>query len=485
MRKIKLILKKQPYLLAKLTFIVKKKNKFSIQIDNSPALHGKILQINNQAGIMTFKKNSVTSGIRDLDKLLGGGVFIGDNVVWYDAAGILAPVFSLNLINASRIEKKSLIYLSFDRSPTNLLEQLGPLANNPFLTIFDCFTHGKGESSDVFLDFYNQKAEALPCRIICIDEPHNADHVAGAFYGLHKTMEGDVRFIFESLTGMQELWGGEEHILRFYSHSCPRLYELNTIAYWIVEKEAHSQRLKAHLNKITQVAIDLSLKRGKTYLSVLKAEKRDIGILNKQTFYWNKGIKVTFDPGKSKTGQINLGQHLKELRTQRGMSQIELSKHVGVTPSTISQVENNQIYPSLPALIKMSEILSVDVSYFFKEDLDAEREVVFPESGATPMPIPGLSKSKISSKLLSPVGFESQVEPYLIEIPSKTKLSEHFYTHKGEEMGYLISGELILSFEQKKQTVHAGDTVYLTKEIPSKWENKGKIPARMLWIKVK
>ncbi len=63
---------------------------------------------------------------------------------------------------------------------------------------------------------------------------------------------------------MQELWGDESHILKFYSHSCPRLYELNTIAYWIIEKGALSERLKVHINKITQVAIDLSIKRGKT-----------------------------------------------------------------------------------------------------------------------------------------------------------------------------------------------------------------------------
>jgi len=36
---------------------------------------------------------------------------------------------------------------------------------------------------------------------------------------------------------MQDLWEGEEHILKFYSHSCPKLYEMDTIAYWIIEKK--------------------------------------------------------------------------------------------------------------------------------------------------------------------------------------------------------------------------------------------------------
>ena len=103
------------------------------------------------------------------------------------------------------------------------------------------------------------------CRVIAVDEPHKVDKVMSAFYGVHGEMEGDVRFVFESLTGMQELWGGEENLIKFYTHSCPRLYELNTVAYWIMEKGAHSSRLKAQINQIAQVAIDLSVKRGKTY----------------------------------------------------------------------------------------------------------------------------------------------------------------------------------------------------------------------------
>jgi len=61
-------------------------------------------------------------------------------------------------------------------------------------------------------------------------------------------IEGDFRksyLIIPYVTaGMQKIWGGEDAILKFYSHSCPRLYELNTIAYWIMEKKAHSSEPK-------------------------------------------------------------------------------------------------------------------------------------------------------------------------------------------------------------------------------------------------
>ena len=83
----------------------------------------------------------ISSGVSQLDRMLGG-LFIGDNVVWHDDAGSLASVFCLNFIQASLAQSKPFIYVSFDRSPKNLLDKLGPPAENNYLTILDCFTYG-------------------------------------------------------------------------------------------------------------------------------------------------------------------------------------------------------------------------------------------------------------------------------------------------------------------------------------------------------
>ena len=433
---------------------------------------------------MSSEELWISSGINQLDTLLGG-LRIGDNVVWYDNAGSLAPVFYLNFIKASQTENKSIIYLNFDRSIKNLLEQLGPLADYKMMTILDCFTFGKGEGAEVFLKFYEGNGLNNDCQVIRIDEPRNADHVTGAFYGLHKTMEGDVRFVFDSLTGMQELWGGEDQILRFYSHSCPRLYELNTVAYWVVEKEAHSQRLRAHINKIAQVAIDLSLKRGKTSLTLVKAENRNLETLNEPFNYWTKDLTVTFDSKKRLFGRIDLGIRLKDLRKKRGLSQTDLAKLVGVTPSTISQIESNQIYPSLPGLLKIAETLSVEITSFFHEPKGITKQVVFSASEGVDLQFTHLPKESIKGKLVTPVDFNLKAEPYLIEIPPEKNLSAHFFIHKGEEMGYLLSGKLQLQLERAAYTVQAGDVVSLTSEMPLCWKNPGPEPARLLWIKVK
>ncbi len=433
---------------------------------------------------LTSDRQRVASGVSQLDRLLGG-LYIGDNVVWHDDAGSLAHVFSLNFIQASQAQNRPLIYVSFDRSPKNLLDKLGPLSENPTLTILDCFTQGKGAGSPIFLKFYQDNESEWPCRIIPVEEPRNMKHFMDALYGVHATMEGDVRFVFESITGMQELWGGEEHILNFYSHSCPRLYELNTIAYWILEKSAHSPRLRAQINQIAQVAIDLAIKRGTTSLTILKAEKRHLDNLHKPQNYWTKDLTVTFDAESRVTGRVDLGLRLKELRSKRGLSQTELAKLVGVTPSTISQVESNLIYPSLPALMKMAEVLAVEISSFFQEQTEPKRRLIFTAAEAIEIKFPDLPQGAVFAKLLSPVDFDPKAEPYLIEVSPNQTLPSHFFIHKGEEVGYLLSGRLQVKLEKAAYSLRAGDVIYLTSEMPTQWRNPGPGVARLLWIKVK
>lgn len=433
---------------------------------------------------MDFRRQRVTSGVSHLDRLLGG-LFIGDNVVWYDDAGSLASVFCLNLIQASEASDKPIIYVTFDRSPKNLVEKLGALAHNAHLTILDCFTHGKGEASDVFLKFYEEEAKSLEGRVIQVEAPQDRQQFTETFYALFENLETDARIVFESLTGMQALWGGEASVVDFYSHSCPRLYELETIAYWVMEKEAHSGRLRARINQITQVAIELSVKRGTTSLMIIKAEKRRTEDLNRPCPYWAKDLGVHFETDKGTTGQLDLGGRLKTLRKRRGLSQTELAKLVGVTSSTISQVESNLIYPSLPALMKMAEVLSVELGSFFREPEASDNPVIFQSGDAIEVKFPDLPMGNITAKMLASVDFESRAEPYLIEIPPGESLSNHFFIHKGEELGYVLSGKLQLTMDKGVYHVRPGDVICLTNDMPSQWKNLGRHTARMFWVKIK
>lgn len=431
---------------------------------------------------MVSEKERVSTGLKALDQRLDG-LFIGDNVIWYDEAGSLAFPFTLNFIRESQAHDKPLIYVTFDRSPKSLLDELGILAENPHLTILDCFTHGKGDGSAVFAKFYERDGAQWPYQIVKVNEPAKPDRVSEAIYGIHQKLKGDVRFVFESLTGMQDLWEGEESILKFYSRSCPRLYELETIAYWIIEKGAHSNRLKAHINQIAQVAIELGIRRGKSALTILKAHNRRPDNLDKPEFFWADGMAVGFDTDHPITEKIDLGSRLKALRTKQGVSQKELAAMVGVTPSTISQIESNLIYPSLPALIKLAQVMAVEVAYFFHKNGTTQKPAIFSGEGKV-VHFPQLAKGTIEGRQLLPMDLGAAIEPYLLEIAPGKRLTSHFFAHKGEEFGYLLEGELEVTIQNTVHAIGPGDVVFLTRDVPTQWKNAQERTARLLWLKI-
>lgn len=434
---------------------------------------------------MIIEKKPVSSGIERLDSLLGN-ILIGDNVVWYDDAGSLATVFCLNFMKVSLKENKPLIYVSFDRSPKNLLDKLGSLARNTSLTILDCFTNGKGERADIFQKFYEASSRDLQCRIVRVKNPEKPEELVRNLESAHSEFGGnDVRFIIESITGMQDLWGGEDHVLKFYTHSCPRLYELNTVAFWIIEKKAHSQRLRAGINQIAQVALELTLKRGKTFLSILKAEGRDIETINRPYNYAVRGLDVILEGKRQPSVYNDIGAQLKEYRTSRGFSQTELARLVGVTPSTISQVEGGQILPSLPALLKMAEILSVDVSSFFQGQITGQESIVYSSDSRVQINAENPLKENIRIERLAPDSVSSNMTSYIIEIAPCTEITGHFFYHKGEEVGYVLEGVISIKTENGIFSASSGDLVCLRTETPQWWKNDADIPARMLWIKIR
>ena len=424
-----------------------------------------------------------STGIPQLDQILGG-LYIGDNVIWYDDAGSLAPVFCLNLIEAAHVRKKPVIYVSFDRSPKNLMDKLGRLSDSPSLMVLDGFTHGKGAGADVFLQFYRNREARGNQRMVCLDQPHKPKLFSDALYKAVHAAQHDVRLIFESLTGMQELWGGEEHVIRFYSRACPRLYELNTIAYWLIEKAAHTPRLKSSISQIAQVVVDLSVKRGKTLMTIIKAERQATASLNKPLAFLTRETDVRFESQDRASGPYDLGDRLKALRLQKGFSQTELARLVGVTASTISQVESNFIFPSLPALYRIAEILSVEVSSLLGETPRKTRKVVFPKSEALPAKLTGSTAGDISAWLLTSGKTGLAAETHLIEIPPHRRLGGHFTARKAPEIGYVLSGRVSLTVDNITHSADAGDTIYLGRETPQQWHNPGSEPARLLWMTI-
>ncbi len=157
-----------------------------------------------------------------------------------------------------------------------------------------------------------------------------------------------------------------------------------------------------------------------------------------------------------------------------------------MTPSTISQVESGQIYPSIPALLKISELLSVDIASFFGGEESESDRIFYPESEGVEIAIPGVSGNGTTVKEIIPPNRDAGFEPYLVEFEPGAALKSHFFHHKGDEFGFLVAGTLMMYCgNDSVKEVEAGTLINLSQDMASGWSNASGDVARLLWIKVK
>lgn len=65
---------------------------------------------------------------------------------------------------------------------------------------------------------------------------------------------------------------------------------------------------------------------------------------------------------------VDLGNRLRTLRLQKGMTQVQLGRQIGVTKSTISAYENGERNPSYENLIILAGIFQVSTDFLLGVD---------------------------------------------------------------------------------------------------------------------
>jgi Nif-specific regulatory protein len=215
----------------------------------------------------------LTTGIDEIDRLIGG-VLPGDNLVWEVDSGAPVDQFISGFLAASEVQRATVTYVSFNRSPQTISRAYGEQMSQGAFHLIDCFSSGKGNNDKVFLDFYQSGDERMRSSVVHVGNPSDPAELEKALTGVEAARDAGTRYVFDSLTGMLDLWNDEDIVLRFFGHICPRLFDLSTIAYWLLETEAHSQRFLAKVRHITQVVLEIGISRGIRTLTLRKAANR-------------------------------------------------------------------------------------------------------------------------------------------------------------------------------------------------------------------
>ena len=65
---------------------------------------------------------------------------------------------------------------------------------------------------------------------------------------------------------------------------------------------------------------------------------------------------------------MNIGVVIKEVRNQKGLTQLDLSEHANLSVRTIQRIENNEVEPTSYSLKSIGEILKIDLQEIRNEN---------------------------------------------------------------------------------------------------------------------
>ncbi len=166
--------------------------------------------------------------------------------------------------------------------------------------------------------------------------------------------------------------------------------------------------------------------------------------------------------------EIKVGEKIKSVREQKGLSLKEVADLTGFSTALLSQMENHLVSPSLGTLIKMAKTLNVKVSDFFGE------------TGEEPFTIVRKDERKSISRFASKEGvkygysYESlgldkkdrHMEPFIVTLEPATVKSMKMSVHEGEEFIFVLEGEMEVLLGDHADVLQSGDSIYYDSTIP-------------------
>ncbi|WP_409530191.1 cupin domain-containing protein [Shinella sp.] len=181
------------------------------------------------------------------------------------------------------------------------------------------------------------------------------------------------------------------------------------------------------------------------------------------------------------TNAARLGTRLRLARQTRGLTLKALADEAHCSESLLSKIENGKASPSLPMLHKLVKVLGTNIGWMF-EEADGEEGIVF-RAGTRPLiSLDPLRRGEgISLERIIPYspGHLLQCNIHHVEEDGE---SAGPIEHVGEEVGYVIAGEIELIVGDEVFRLNPGDAFVFKSELPHHYRNVGTGRASIFWV---
>lgn len=194
----------------------------------------------------------------------------------------------------------------------------------------------------------------------------------------------------------------------------------------------------------------------------------------------SKARATTSDSASALGGTEQIGQRLRSLRSEKGLTILELAAKAGVSSGIISQIERGNSNPSIKTLSKLRAALGVNLWEF----LDSEQ---LKPSDALPFvrrkekrPRIVIGDNQLTKELLSPRN-NDDLRFMILTFPPGAQ-SQDVLNGPGDKGGYVMSGRIELTVDETVAELGVGDSFQFKSSLPHHVVNRFDEVAQVLWI---
>ena len=173
---------------------------------------------------------------------------------------------------------------------------------------------------------------------------------------------------------------------------------------------------------------------------------------------------------------VNIGEKIRRYRQKLGLTQEELAARTELSKGFISQLERDLTSPSIATLTDILEALGTNLSEFFTEA--RTEKIVF---NSEDMFEKEETEAGYVVRWLVPNAQKNCLEPIMITLePGGSTYEEN--PHEGEEFGYVLQGEVVLTIGKREHIVKQGESFYFESNKVHCLENKSDTTAKVIWV---
>jgi len=177
---------------------------------------------------------------------------------------------------------------------------------------------------------------------------------------------------------------------------------------------------------------------------------------------------------------MKIGERIRNLRKQKGLTLLELSRGSGVALATLSRIENNKMTGTLGSHTAICTALGITLPELY-QDLSPSQSNPIIQTASERTDI-FVHDNKSISEMLTPKVLDKKMMPIMVRLEPKGVTHKEENKKGVEKFVYVVTGKVEVVIGAKNYTLNKGDTLYFDSSVLHYFKNVGTSEARLICV---